>query len=262
MIKPIIFIKYGGSVITNKEKEEEVIEKNIDFISSQIKEVYNLKKYSFIIGNGAGSFGHIQVKKYHLKDDITSDFQKLGFSKVSFLVSKLNFKVVSSLINYNLPAISIKPSSIYLSKNNKKNKFFIDSILEFLNSDYLPVLYGDMVLDKEKGGVVLSTDKIFFELVKIFYKKNLKIEKIIFCGKTLGVIDKKGKTIPLITKKNYPKIKSVFFENSYVDVTGGMKTKVETALKIAKFGISSYILDKNNLKNCLVNKNFLGTKIL
>lgn len=262
MTKPIIFIKYGGSVITNKEKEEEVIEKNIDFISSQIKDIYNLKKYSFVIGNGAGSFGHIQVKKYNLKNDIKSDFQKLGFSKVSSLVSKLNLKVVFSLINQNLPAISIKPSSIYLSKNNKKNKFFIDSILEFLKSDYLPVLYGDMVLDKEKGGTVLSTEQIFFQLIKTLKQKKTKVEKVVFCGKTPGVLDKNGQTISLITKKNYPKIKSVFFENSYVDVTGGMKTKVEIALKIARFGIPSCILDKENLKNCLLNKNFIGTKIL
>lgn len=261
-MKKVVFIKFGGSLITDKKKEEVVNLDEIDKLSKQIKEIKNKDKdYIFLIGNGAGSFGHIQVEKYQLKKRIITEKQKVGFAKVSNLVLKLNYLVVSSLIKYNLPAISIKPSSIIISSNEKLRKKYFDIVSKFLETGYIPVLSGDMILDDVKGGTVLSTDKLFYYLVKYFKKKNFFIDKVIFCGLTDGVLDEKKRVIKMINKKNFLKIKKVFYNNPYIDVTGGMKKKVEIALKIAKLGIKSYIISGDNLKDSFFNKNFLGTVV-
>ncbi len=259
-MKTVILIKFGGSAITDKTKEEQINQRNINLLVSQLKKILEKNKnYHFIIGTGAGSFGHIQVNKYNLKNNITSEKQKLGFSIITNLVQTLNQQVIKTFLENNLPAISIKPNSIFLSE--KKNYFFIKIIIEALKQDYLPVLYGDMVFDQLKGGRVLSTDEIFYHLVKNLIKEKIKIEKIIFAGDTDGVLDKNGKTIPLITKKTFPKIQSVFTENPLIDVTGGMKKKVNWAIKITQFKIPSFILKYINLYNFLKNKKISYTKV-
>lgn len=260
--KRLVLVKFGGSLITDKFKEKKVNFDEIENLSSQIKEVLDFdKNLNFIIGNGAGSFGHIQVEKYQLKDKIKTFKQRIGFAQISNLVMNLNFLVVSSFIKYGIPAVSVKPSSIAISSNGELNKIYIKPIIQFINKKFIPVVYGDMILDSIKGGVVLSTDKLFYVLINNLIKKNIKIEKVIFCSLTNGVLDSKGKTIPMINRSNFSEFKSVFFENKYIDVTGGMKKKVETAIKIASLGIKSYIIHGRDLKKCLLNNKFLGTVI-
>ena len=60
----------------------------------------------------------------------------------------------------------------------------------------------------------------------------------------------------------FPQIQSVFFENKYVDVTGGMKKKVEIALSIAKLGVKSHIIGRKNLRNTLLGNKFFGTVVV
>ncbi len=260
-MKPVIFIKFGGSAITDKTREEKINQENIDQLVFQLKKfIETNNQYNFLIGIGAGSFGHIQVNKYNLKNKIASKKQKLGFSIVTNLVQKLNQKVIETLLKNNLPSISIKPNSIFLSGD--KNSFFIKTIIEALNQNYLPVLYGDMVFDKNTGGRVLSTDEIFYHLAKIFYQQILPLKKIIFTGDTDGVLDGKGRTIEFIDKKIFPKIEPVFTHNPLIDVTGGMKKKVFWALKIAHLKIPCYILKYENLFNFLVKKSVRVTKII
>lgn len=255
------FIKFGGSLITDKSQEEKIVFSAIDDLVSQIKTAVPKIGNSLLIGTGAGSFGHIQVEKYHIKGKIVSDEQKLGFAKVEDAVSRLNEMVVASFLRHKIPAVSVKPSSMFAATDHKITSTFTESLFGFIDIGILPIVYGDMIFDKTYGGMVLSTDLQFLELSKLFLSKNFLIDKIVFCGATDGVIDNAGKTIPLINSKNFSEIKNVFFDNPYVDVTGAMKKKVETALEIAKLGIKSHIINGRQLHDCLLGKDFTGTKV-
>lgn len=105
----------------------------------------------------------------------------------------------------------MKPSSIFISSNNRAKTLFIETVINFLNLGIIPVVYGDMVYDEIKGGTVLSTDRMFYELAKSFEKKSIGVDRVVFCGVTDGVIDKKGMTIKVINRIIFPKIEDVFF---------------------------------------------------
>ena len=261
-MKKMIFIKFGGSIITDKNQEEKVNLDSIDNLSKQVSEILNKEKdIKIMIGNGAGSFGHMQVERYKLNNGVKTSVQKLGVTKVQELVARLNQMVVKSLTKHNLPAVSIKPSSIITTSDKKIHNLPMDPLINYLNDGYIPVIYGDMVKDLMLGAIVMSTDRLFFETSKLFYEKDIKIDKIIFCGSTKGVLDLGGNTIDVITKESFPNIKNVFFENRYADVTGSMKKKVETALRITEFGIKSYIIDIASLSSCVLDNKFFGTVI-
>jgi isopentenyl phosphate kinase len=258
----LVLVKFGGSLITDKTQEEKINNAAINKLARQLKNVLdNHKRISYLVGTGAGSFGHIQVKKYNLNEGIETEEQKLGLAIVEDSVARLNRMVVASLLKSGLPAISFNPSSYFTMSNGETEEIFLESLIGFLNLGIIPVTYGDMVYDIVRGATVLSTDKQFLALTAKLSEKNIAVDKVIFCGATKGVVDENGKTIDKINRDSYPSIESVFFENGYVDVTGGMKKKVQTALKIADFGIKSYIIDGDSLENCLTHNKFDGTLI-
>jgi isopentenyl phosphate kinase len=89
-------------------------------------------------------------------------------------------------------------------------------------------------------------------------------------GKVDGVMtadpskDKNARLIPEITIKNYAKIKSSLTSSDGVDVTGGMLSKVESMLELAKKGIESEIINGDkpgNLLRALKGEKRIGTVI-
>lgn len=260
--KKLVFIKFGGSVITDKGKEEKADNDSIKSLAKQLSDVKTKdQNLSILVGTGAGSFGHIQVKKYKLEGGISTEKQKLGFALIEDSVSRLNQMVVAELLKSRISAVSMKPSSMFTTDSGSIKYFFLDALLGFINMGIIPVLYGDMVYDSQVGGAVLSTDRIFYELANIFSKQNIVIDRVVFCGSTKGVLDRNGKTIKKITVKNLSEYSDVFFDNKFVDVTGGMKKKVMTALWISKLGIPCRIIGRDSLESCLLEDKFEGTII-
>lgn len=261
MIKKIILIKLGGSLITDKEKPFTAKYKVIENLARQIKNALKEDKdLSLVIGNGGGSFPHYPAVKYQMKEGIKNDNQKLGFCEVQDAASQLNRIIVRTLLNNKVKAISMNPSSMIIAKNKKIKKFFTLPMIKLLNLGLTPVIYGDIVFDEIKGSTIFSTEQLLNYLSLEFLKYSLPVVKIIHNGITQGVLDNKGKVIEKITYNNWPKIKKFFTQIKGFDVTGGMKHKVEEALRLTKYKIKTLII--NGIKtNDILKKAILGEKV-
>ena len=98
-MKRLTLIKFGGSFITDKSREETVDTKNIETLTGQFKELLEKNPETlFLLGTGAGSFGHLHVDKYDLEKGVKSYSQKLGFCLTEESVSRLNQIVLTSLL--------------------------------------------------------------------------------------------------------------------------------------------------------------------
>ena len=142
-------------------------------------------------------------------------------------------------------------------------KSYIDPIKEALHIGVIPVVYGDVVLDKVTGCTIFSTEKILSILAREL-QKDYKI-KIIYLTDVDGVYDKKGRVIPKISAKDFKFLKSAIVGVKGVDVTGGMLHKVEESLGLAKkTGIKTLIVNgtkEGSLKNAISGKNIKGTLV-
>lgn len=266
MSREIIILKLGGSVITKKsEGKKEVNEKNLKRLAKEIFYVKKKKKknLSLVIVHGAGHFGHTIAKEYELNKGFKDERQIEGMIKTHQSMENLNFKVVKILQDVGLNAISFQPSSTGILKNKKLIFFPTKVIKEFLKLDLIPVLYGDVLIDKKTRINILSGD----HLVPYLAKK-LNADRVILCTDVDGVFDldpkknKDAKLISFLSKKNLYKIK--LGRSKSTDVTGGMKRKVQELLDIAKKGIKSNIINgfkPGLLKKALLNENRLGTTI-
>jgi len=244
-------LKIGGSVITNK-KSEIGIEKK-DIIDSIAKEISCYKKPLILI-HGTGSFGHPIVKKYNL----TEKFDPTKIIETHTSVKKLNRMVVDSLLFYGIHAISIEPMSNTICENGKIKQMSTDAIQHMLENGFLPVLFGDIVMDEQKGASILSSDRIITYLAKQF-----EIDTIGFGFSEDGIYDCNGNTIPEINPKNFKDLEDqIGLSEQHIDVTGGRIGKIKEILQ--SDGTTAYIFNAKKRGNItrFLDGEKIGTKVI
>lgn len=220
----MIIVKLGGSVISNKNKPFSFNENVVESLAEEISQFYPEKK--FLIVHGGGSFGHPLAKKYELRKGLNEE-RKVGFSHTHEAMLELNKKIINIFLEKNLPAFSVSPSSIFLIEKGEIVDGWLSIIDELLDKDFIPVLFGDVAISRDKGIDILSGDQIIS-----FLASQMKPEKVIFLMDVDGIYTKSPKEkdaelIKIIDEKLKPEGKAGVY-----DVTGGIKNKIEQALKM------------------------------
>ncbi|BAY09258.1 isopentenyl phosphate kinase [Calothrix sp. NIES-2098] len=261
----LALIKLGGSLITDKDKpyttRPEIMQQLVEEVSQIINQHPHIK---LIIGNGAGSFGHQSAKKYNTIEGMSSDAEKLGFCFVHQDSIDLNRLLTKIFLQAGLPVISLPPVTMAVTQNKQLIKVDFSVIENSLEAGLIPLVFGDVVLDKAIGSTILSTDSLLTELAKYFYTQDKFKIQLINAGDYPGVYDCQGKVISQITPSNYHQIKDFLGESKSIDVTGGMFKKVEEFLSISHLGIDCWIIDgtiPGNLTNAVMGKTVQGTVI-
>lgn len=233
-------IKLGGSVITDKTKENCFKKEIVYTLAKTIKKANK----EIIIVHGAGSFGHIIADKYKLNEGHRSNEQLNGFSVTQGMVQKLNTLVLESLHENKIHAVSIPPHSLLILDNHNPSTFNHMIFNEYLKLGFTPVTFGDVVLDKKLGFSICSGD-----LLMLVLSKHLKPEKTIFVIDEDGFFtsnpkkDKNAELIESITADKLDKYKTS--KDRHADVTGGMQGKINTIKNISKLGIDTILLNGN-----------------
>ncbi|WP_297980975.1 isopentenyl phosphate kinase [uncultured Methanobrevibacter sp.] len=268
----MIILKIGGSILTEKDSNEpEVDYESLNRISEEIRESFYADEISsdlvdgLIIVHGAGSFGHPPAKKYaigepfEMKDYLS---KRIGFCEIQNEVKRLNSIICASLLEKGIPAIAIPPSSFITSHNKRIDTCNLEIIKKYLHEGYVPVLFGDVVLDSELKFAVISGDQILQYIAKF-----LKSDRIVLGTDVDGVYTKNPKTnddaVHIDRVSSIEDIKSLE-STTNVDVTGGMVGKVKELLELAEYNISSEIIDANEegaVSKALQGEEVRGTKI-
>lgn len=247
-MKNLLFIKLGGSLITDKSKPYTIRPGVIKRLCKEIHEARDGKP--ILIGHGGGSFPHVSASKYETQKGVINNKSWEGFVRVQDDAAKLNRIVVSSLIEAGEKAISFQPSASCIAEDDKIIEWYTKPIEHVLSEGLIPVPYGDVCLDIKKGFCIISTEEILR-----FLAKKLKPERVVMLGKTDGVLDLNGDVIKEITRKNFEGIKKLLAPSDGVDVTGGMMLKVEKALEM---GVEVEII--NGMKAGLLKRSILGER--
>jgi isopentenyl phosphate kinase len=233
-------IKLGGSVITDKTKKNYFKQDTMDNLAKEIKRANK----EIILVHGAGSFGHILAEQYNLNNGHRNDNQLLGFSLTHAMVQKLNYLVLDTLIKKDIPAVSIPPHAIIKLDNHKPLKMDYNIFKDYLNTGFVPITFGDVVLDEKLGFSICSGDL----LVQLLAEK-FKPEKVIFTLDEDGLYasnPKKDKNAKLIDSTKIDELEQYkTLADAHADVTGGMGGKINTIKKISKLGIDTILLNGN-----------------
>lgn len=183
-----------------------------------------------LLGHGSGSFGHVPALKYGTRRGVYSAEEWSGFAEVWYEARALNQIVMEALHAVHLPAVAFPPSAVITAENGQILRWDLGPLLAVLEHGLLPVVYGDVVIDTERGGTILSTEDIFVHLAQA-----LRPQRLLLAGLEAGVwADYPACTrlIPEITPDNLAEIEAGLDGSAAADVTGGMESKVRQVLTL------------------------------
>ena len=238
----LVFLKLGGSLITNKEKPYTPRLDKLAELASQIAAVLStITGLQLLIGHGSGSFGHTEAKKYHTRMGLPPPDGKLteggdnywqGFSEVHYQASKLNALVMEALNQARIPSMVFPPSACVIARQRVVRSWDVAPIRRALANRILPVIYGDVVFDEVHGGTILSTEDLLEYLAQ-----RLNPLRILLAGLEAGVWEDfpaRTKLIKEISPKSYESIQTRIGQSASADVTGGMASKVRQMLALVR----------------------------
>lgn len=261
--KPIVLVKIGGSLITDKHVPNSVRQTALEKIVHEIFRATQLGQ-RLIIGHGAGSFAHVPAHKYQTHKGLVNAKSIWGIAEVAHAARRLNLIVMEALLQQKVPAVAVSPLSIFQAREFALDTVNTDAIEQLLALEMVPVVYGDQILDVARGCTIFSTERVLGYLGEELQRKTYQVERIIHCGQTNGVYDASGNTIPHITRATYAEFADAVTGSDGIDVTGGMVHKVQEALNLAEHGIPGLIIDgieHGSLSQAIAGEPVVGTAI-
>jgi len=232
----LIFLKLGGSLLTDKTRPQALREDVLARLAAEIADALAARPGPrLLIGHGSGSFGHMAARRYNTRAGVTSPEGWRGYAETARAAALLNRRVVDALWAAGVPALAIQPSASAHCRDGELQELAERPIRVALAQGLAPVLYGDVALDAVRGGTIISTEEIFAWLAP-----RLLPRRIVLVGEVAGVLSADpasgvtGELIPEITPDTLPQLAQVLGGSRGVDVTGGMVAKVAEMLALVQ----------------------------
>jgi isopentenyl phosphate kinase len=229
----LIFLKLGGSLITDKQTPRTHRQAIIDRLVEEIGIArQNNPDLRILLGHGSGSFGHSSGIKYGTRDGVQTKEEWIGFAEVWHDAACLNQIVTETLIRAGIPVIVFPPSSAITTSNRSIISWDITPIENAINRNLVPVVFGDVVFDQSIGGTILSTEDLF-----VYLAAELTPARILLAGRDPGVWEDYPEctsVLPRITPSDLPGLEGKLGDSSAPDVTGGMASKVKQMLQLVE----------------------------
>jgi isopentenyl phosphate kinase len=225
-------LKLGGSIITDKSRPRsprpDVIRRLAEEISAAREADPPLH---LIIGNGAGSFGHVPAKKFATRQGVHSPADWRGFLEVWGEAKDLNEIVMDHLQAVGLPVIAFPPVSCVTADDGVLIEWNLTPVIQALGAGLIPVVHGDVAFDLRRGGTILSTEDLFTYLAIQLHPR-----RVLLAGLEPGVwvnYPQRLEIIPEINPDNISTALPALSGSAGTDVTGGMASKVRQSLDLA-----------------------------
>lgn len=226
----IVFIKFGGSVITDKQQQEHAATDTIRRLAEELRQALDTARdLRVIVGHGSGSFGHVYAQKYGIHRGLAPDDDWMGFALTSGAALRLNRIVVDELLAVGIPALALQPSTTLLARGGQLVHWETGSLERALECRLVPVVHGDVAFDDVQGSAIISTEQLLAHLATL---PTLRPARIVLVGEA-GVytadprIHLQAERIARIDQRNIDDVLAGAGGSHGVDVTGGMRSKVE-----------------------------------
>ncbi len=216
------------------------------------------KKLSRLIGQerlllviGGGSFGHTAVaitRKERATIGETIALTELAMMELALLVADILVAHGVSVLVYS-PHSFCKPVGL---KPNCNWPLTVNAI----HNGVVPLVHGD-IHPVENGYTIISGDELAMEAAC-----SLGAQRVVYVGNVRGLLDRKGSVIRRITVEEIKNMLDRIGSANYVDVTGGMRRKMEAVANLWCKGLRVDLVDHDplRLEECLFRSN-CGTTI-
>ncbi len=234
----LIFVKLGGSVITDKRRAATARLQVIARLAREVREACAARPdLKLVLGHGSGSFGHVEGQKYHVHQGLGDDESWWGYAATAAAAARLNRLVTDVFLAARVPVLSLQPSASAFCEGGQLVTMEIEPVRQALRHGLIPLVYGDVAFDRIQGCAIVSTEAILAYLAR-----ELHPTRMVMVGVVNGVYDRDplqdpaARRIPCITPATLAGT-GIKLGSSYgTDITGGMLTKVRTMMSLVAAG--------------------------
>ncbi|KAM3436031.1 hypothetical protein MY4824_004509 [Beauveria thailandica] len=264
-----VVVKLGGAAITDKSAPD-TLSHNIDSLMDSVAHAYHHvlrpRGRQLILIHGAGSFGHPPAKKYQVKagwtarqdvaggggekeeeDKQARDNVKFGMALTRQRVLQLHLDVLQRLhARQRMPILSVSTYDTVDTDNGAvtaaSSARLVTRVQQVLDAGFVPLLFGDAVLDRTLGATILSGDALMYHLAE---RLPAVVERCVFVTDVAGIFTLDPKRFPdeaVLVKTircseagssaAIDKDDEAAAAASVDDVTGGMRSKWQWAKRI------------------------------
>lgn len=259
MERPLIVIKLGGSAITDKTR---IYTPRVHEITRAAKQVAAVsKRFSLILIHGAGSYGHIPVRKFGLAHGFKDSKQLKGLTATKSRLLEWEMIFDRILLKHQVPLVPFVASSLILARDGRIFSAELEPLKHWLRLGCVPSVGGDIIPDLETGFSILSGDQLASYLAV-----KLEAKKLIFATDVDGIFDSDPKLNPKaalitnLTPSSASRLASKAVGKTAPDVTGGMGGKMKEAAVAASAGIAVYLV--NLTKDERLQRAAFGQRVL
>ncbi len=235
-MRELVFVKLGGSVITDKARAETARPGVIARLAGEVAGALAARpELGLVLGHGSGSFGHVAANRYGTRRGVKTEEEWRGFAEVAAVAARLNRRVADAFLAAGVPVWSLQPSASARCRGGELVALETRPVAEALRRGLVPLVYGDVALDDELGGTIISTEQIFAYLTR-----RLRPARLILVGVVDGVFDgdplrdSGARHVPEIGPANWESVRSALGGSHATDVTGGMLAKVEAMVDLVR----------------------------
>jgi isopentenyl phosphate kinase len=255
--KPLIVIKLGGSALTDKTR---IYTPRIPIIHSAASQVAAVSKYrSIMLVHGAGSYGHMPVRKYRLQDGWKGSMQLKGLSLTKSKLLEWETLLDGIFLKHGVRIMPFLASDLFVTTKGRITSAWLEPLKSWLSSGCVPIVGGDIVRDTKNGFSILSGDQI-----AAFLAAKLVATRLIYAVDVDGVfsanptLDRKAQLLKALTASRAQAF-STTISRTTLDVTGGMAGKIKESLAASRHRIP--ICFVNLTKRDRLRKAALGQKV-
>tara|TARA_B100001750_G_C15464966_1_gene576451 strand:- start:425 stop:1219 length:795 start_codon:yes stop_codon:yes gene_type:complete len=258
-----VVIKLGGGLITDKGSMKTINTEAVRSVAKYVAEITDLG-FAVLLVHGAGSYGHILAKKWSIASGSRRSIlesQREAVSRIRKDMIELNSIVIGCLEEQGLQCESLPPSNWAMGTG----KEFSGNLTIFENEKgVIPVTFGDVV-DTNDGTEfgILSGDDIMLRLSNEMVGVG---HAIFLIGDAPGIMDRPPNQDGAILLETWGPNDSVNSEHhEEIDVTGGIRLKMERASEISRNVQNVWIIDgrqPSRLLELLTRGQTIGTRIM
>ncbi len=233
MSKPeIVFLKLGGSLITEKAQRETP---RVDVLAHACAEIAaalaTCPALRLVLGHGSGSYGHFAAERYGIHRGGLRDWR--GYAETAAAAARLDRLVVDACLAAGVPAVALQPSASARTRGGELEELVVWPVAELLARALVPVVHGDVALDETQGSSIVSTEAIFAYLAG-----SITPARILLAAEVDGVYtadpqrEPGAKPLARLTPAAWRAHEQALVGARGVDVTGGMRSKVRRMLDL------------------------------
>jgi isopentenyl phosphate kinase len=228
--RDLVVLKLGGSVITEKDRDETLDGDALDSAAAAIGDARAVatdgggSDADLVVVHGGGSFGHPHAAAHGAST--TDGVREVdAVTAIHGAMTTLNRFVLRALQDAGVPAVPVHPLSAAHRDSDGDLTLPTGHVATLLGEGFVPVLHGDVVAHAGEGVTVLSGDEIVTALAGA-----LDADRVGVCSTVPGVLDADDAVVPEIT--TYDDVAAVLGGSDATDVSGGMAGKIRALLAL------------------------------